>query len=1625
MSRTCRYLTQLGLLVVVLAVSGCPLLKPPPQLQVTPQSLVLNADVGVGSFHISNAGGGTLQWEVREDIPWLTLTERGALKQTSDAGPLTGTTVSETDTLDVVIDREQLALGLNQGQIFITSNGGSRTVEVSTTLVGTATLAVEPLAIDLGNALDTATFTVANQGANRLDWTASVEGGTSSWLSLLQQSGSIEAGGPTVQVGLLADRGVLSSGTHTERVNVESNGGSATITVSIEVETIAFSPASLDFGAILAPASRFLRIQNMGPAAVTVNLSVVESVGSGWLAVTGDTVVVPAAGQQDIALTADPAGLDPGLYQGELHLAAPSENFEATVPVSMEVAQFIVTPTDIDFGALVSPGNVVITLRNIGAENIDWQLGGTALSAPWLSVAPQSGSVAGNDTGTFTVTVDPASLAAGVHEVQFSVIFTGGEETITLRVTRPRDAELRLGKSEYAFGTVRNRAEQFLDILHAGDMGSINWSISTAGFPAWLRLEGTLTGTLNPEQVATVTIVVDRALAPPEGGLELEYIFEVVASGDFEGVLPVHVSMRTPRDPKIEIEADGVDQTDRAYLNIDVGEDARNFIIRNVGDAPLLWQIDLESLPEWITSITPAQATLEPNVQQTVTVNVDRTNLDFTGGQVEILIASDDPNRPSVPLLIEIQVPKVVIAGTRQASLSFGLENTTMILEVANLGDPDTDLNFQITSNKEWLAAFPDTGKSVGVAGPFKDWVPVNVTVDRAQLEGGGASAKLTVTAFVREGDQNIPRDDVEPVEVDVSVVAAELTFEVAQPRRRIPSLVRYELLMRNKRFQPIPLPDARLDEIASLFGIKEKDVSIEPDETNQFLTPIRNVKASALILLDYSGSMLAAAQQLVEDGQLPGTTDDPLQALYEKTISRLIDELPDNYEIALGVFNERESGGVRVIAPADGAPEFTRNKDILQARLDGIAVIDHGATELLPAFDEAAVILDKHDEDLIAFDDTALRLILCVTDGRLTTPPGDITQTIDRMYNARARLFAVGWGDGVSADPLIRVATATGGHYYATQNRDTGERDPFGAPIRLPVLNELLAWCVSDPLIDIGEEIEAAFDSLDENRNGTLSLDEALRFTPTVSASEFDALDADNSGLLDLDEARGKYRHLDEASFTALNADGNGGLDLDEAQGILPPLTVDDFADILDLDFDGELTPQELAAAIGCDQSIARDLKSQVVLSYVTLNENPSITVEADLSFDDPNDQNSPCLGEQGSITGSFRHSLLNFAEIVGDPRLGQIGMTAKGRDTDGSPVVIVRAEYIPRNITQLAFKITSVQPFSVTQVPPLSGGIISDWTPAFYAANDTYTYTSPDGSPLDFANFGDLLEIRFNPGAPASFDLDLEVVSPVFNASEPDGKYFTHPDRITVTDEGFQATAFPRPWLTVTPALQGTRDEPFIDLGSDTAQARIDIANLGGSHPETLVGLYWELISGGGPVTFQDASGIPEGNLPEGILGFLTTSKTSDTFFILPDRKSLGPGTYTADFYLGYIFGSLGLESESPVITVFFDVLPPELSVSTAALDFGTDLIDLPVTVTNTGQSLLEWRFDTTIFPFWLGATQTTGALGPGESDTFNIRISRNVAAPGDYEFNLGVIVDSLGQTHFINVVMTVPAP
>lgn len=1549
MSRMTIRLANLSLVFCALSIAGCP--TAPPVLTVSESVFVITNQAPVNSLSIQNEGEGIVTWSVvGGDIPvWLDVTASSLVFGDSGSTWTTPTTTLE-GTLGGTIQAARLELNLDVAQITgldrgsfpeeftIVSDAGNIVISVTLHIIAEGELVVEPLALDFGTVSELSSFTISNGGTEVLNWAIDSMTPEGEWLDIVPGSpreNALTSGTDTVEVSV--DRTGLDPGPYSGEISIVADAGSETVSVLMVVPEpeplLSVSPADLSVETNEIE-ERVMAMRNVGTGELTWTIA--DDLPA-WLTV--DVLSGTATTEVDrVTLTLDATTLAEGFYPYTITVTAVDltglpagvGQVQVALTVPEPIPVLAVSPTELDLGATTL--EAFFRIENAGNGDLDWLL---TVNDPWIEVDPaQMTGSARNETDVIDIAVNRTTLNPGPALGSISITSNGGAAEVTVLVEVPPPT-LAVVPQLLDFST--NVTERLVAIFNAGS-GTVNWSIRTDDFPAWLTLEpapvaNEILGDVSGLDTDGVRVVVDRAgLAP--GPYEFTAPGIVVTSDDATNAsIRIDILMAVAENPVIHVDTgsniDGVPYVDLDNVPfIPAGLDnTASFTIGNIGSGILDWRIDDADFPGWLSldALGP-EAVEAADPPFVVRVNIDREGMGFGPNTHTFFIVSNDDDNDRQEVRVEMQVPKVITIRTlpgEAAGLSLETTQTTSEFFVANYGDPDTELNFGISSDKPWLLAFPLAGRSTGVVFPEVNQIfeVINVSIDRSGLDGvGGGTGTFTIFALDQEGN----RDDTiaAPKEVQVAVAAAELFFESPAARLRVPSLVREVLLMRNLRFEPIPLPNALLGTFKDNFYLSEDEVPLERTETNQFLTSADNLKSDIVILLDYSGSMLAAAeiaqashedltaQGLVEPDAAFVASADPLQYFFEKCVGSLLDELPEHYDIALMEFHDRNQSG-RLVR------DFTRNNAagnaLLHAALEGITVTGHGATELtssiLEATSELLAELSPSPSTgpvipVTPFDDTDLRGIIMISDGRLTTGPVPVAETTVILAAARVRLFGVAWGDQFNAAPMAAIAAETGGHVYITLAKDTGLVDQNSTPFRVPSIETAFDWCNTD-----------------------------------------------------------------------LGADP-------------------------------------------CDLSISQDLASQVVLSYVTLSVEDSVTSRLAAAFDDPNDGNEAIeckLPDQGSIAGELTQGLF-VGDVIGDVNLGQVAMDTAGI-SGGEATVFVYVDYMPRDIVQLDLALDAsdaavAASMTVSRVFPGDGGIFaSDWIltgpdgAASLVGPGLYTITTPE--PIQYGAFGNLLRLDFVvPAGVTEFTAQLTALTPTTRSKQL--RAFTFPDGIPVrTGELFRAPAFPTPEINPT----------ILDFGDTGTFLTFTIRNVGGSYAPGWIFLDWELL--GGRLGILDLEVVPsDGRLISTTEEFLVTARLDRS------REEVGPIFGMSGFIL-YESGIAQANGFVPIL-VQGTILPPVLSVNPAALDFLPVDDSLTFEVSNAGQSTMMWYF-TNDPPDWIfvSTPRLVTADSPQEVQVFVNRLGQvsGTTLTHTLEFAAQIVGGQTIGTATVDVSVTIP--
>jgi hypothetical protein len=379
-----------------------------PLLYVKPLELDFGLDEDVRTFLVANTGGGTLQWNVSEQIAWL------------EVSPVGG---AGSDFVTVTVDRTGLSTGHYTGSIDIASNGGNETVTVTMAVpVPAPVLGVSPASLVFGPFAEDKTLAVFNAGTGDLHWSITSD---QPWLSVSPTSGINDT-----EVTVHVDRAGMPDGTHYGFLTVVSNGGDATVPVAMTVSppSLWVSPTALNFGS--TETDKLIYVSNAGSGELHWNVTSDQL----WLSANP----ISGTNDADVTVHVERTGLADGAYQGALSVT--SNGGEATVAVEMWVGPRPIlglNPRHMMFSP--SDTTKTLTITNFGDGTLQWTL---SADKAWIEIVPP---LSGTGDATVTVNVHPASVPAGGVQVgHITVNSNGGNASVEVRFIPPGPADNRI-----------------------------------------------------------------------------------------------------------------------------------------------------------------------------------------------------------------------------------------------------------------------------------------------------------------------------------------------------------------------------------------------------------------------------------------------------------------------------------------------------------------------------------------------------------------------------------------------------------------------------------------------------------------------------------------------------------------------------------------------------------------------------------------------------------------------------------------------------------------------------------------------------------------------------------------------------------------------------------------------------------------------------------------------------------------------------------------------------------------------------------------------------------------------------------------------------------------------------
>ncbi len=284
-------------------------------------------------------------------------------------------------------------------------------------------------------------FTASSGGAptqpQTLSLTSSVQGlpfsisvpSSATWLHVNPTSGVAPR---LIQV--TADPTGLAPNTYQATITINTpyaNPMSSTVAVTFKVTSLVPAALSIDKSSLSFPfpehgssRSQTVMVLNNGSGALQFAAAPTTSTGGPWLTVFPTSGQTTPGAPATLTVNANPAGLAPGAYSGQLAISAGTQT--QTVAVTMTISTLdqaiLLSQSGLSFLA-VQGGGVVPSqsfgVQNIGTGGVSWTASTSTLPAGlhWLQVSPASGNSDANASASprVTVSVNAAELNAGTY----------------------------------------------------------------------------------------------------------------------------------------------------------------------------------------------------------------------------------------------------------------------------------------------------------------------------------------------------------------------------------------------------------------------------------------------------------------------------------------------------------------------------------------------------------------------------------------------------------------------------------------------------------------------------------------------------------------------------------------------------------------------------------------------------------------------------------------------------------------------------------------------------------------------------------------------------------------------------------------------------------------------------------------------------------------------------------------------------------------------------------------------------------------------------------------------------------------------------------------------------------
>ena len=263
--------------------------------------------------------------------------------------------------------------------------------------------------------------------------------------------------------------------------------------------------------------------QSIALASNLTGLQLVASTDSPWIQVPSNI----AYSQGSFSVSANPGGLPPGTYQGNVYLTSPGKTAVlCDVPVtflvtSAEDPKLSTDTTQLTFSlAGTTAQSQSVQVLNLGSGQIDFFVMITGPASAGLTSSIQEGTTQPNLPATVSITANPSKLPVGTTSASLLILGTNLQyATIPITITvSPTPEQLALSQGGFTFVAAPGGGvtpPQTFQVLNAGS-GTLNWTAqpSTVSGGSWLSISPDA-GTSSSTSLGSVTVSTNPAGLSP------------------------------------------------------------------------------------------------------------------------------------------------------------------------------------------------------------------------------------------------------------------------------------------------------------------------------------------------------------------------------------------------------------------------------------------------------------------------------------------------------------------------------------------------------------------------------------------------------------------------------------------------------------------------------------------------------------------------------------------------------------------------------------------------------------------------------------------------------------------------------------------------------------------------------------------------------------------------------------------------------------------------------------------------------------------------------------------------------------------------------------------------------